>query len=188
MTLQLHSPCSDLFTYEQLFHCGETWQTLRCPNLPEQTTSWQAYAALASQLLDPITRQFGKPELTFGFCGPQLRRQLLSQPCPRIAPALDQHAAYERNRQGNPICNRGGAAVDLMVAGFSSYQLAHWISLYLPFDRLYLYAADRPLHLSYGPQHSRQIVLVQRQGAKVIPRKITIEHLGKLACAKETTC
>lgn len=172
--------CSDHFTYEMLFHCGETWQRLRCVNQPEQAASWLAYADLATQLLDPVAHQFGMPVLTFGFCGPLLRRQILSRPCPRIAPTLDQHAAHELNRQGLPVCSRGGAAVDLMIEGLNSYLLAEWISQHLPFDRLYLYAADRPLHLSYGPQHSRQMVLVQRQGSRVRPRKITIEQLSCL--------
>jgi hypothetical protein len=31
-----------------------------------------------------------------------------------------------------------------------------------PFDRLYFYADDRPVHLNVGPENSRQVVWMKR--------------------------
>ena len=33
--------------------------------------------------------------------------------------------------------------------------VANWIIANLPFDRLYFYGRDRPIHVSYGPEQSR---------------------------------
>jgi hypothetical protein len=45
---------------------------------------------------------FGMIELTYGFCSPQLAGHIPG----RIAPALDQHAAHERNAKGKVVCSR----------------------------------------------------------------------------------
>jgi len=34
-------------------------------------------------------------------------------------------------------------------------EVANWIVENLPFDRLYLYGRNRPIHVSYGPENSR---------------------------------
>lgn len=187
MTQHLFSSCSDFFTFEMLFHCGETWQRHRCDNLPQQDASWQAYAELAKRILDPLTNLFERPELTFGFCGTGLRRLILAKPQPHIAPKVDQHAAHELNRQGAPICPRGGAAVDLIYPGHSSHALALWIAKRLPFDRLYVYGPERPLHISHGPEQSAQIVWLPEYKERLIPRRITLQQL-EVMVNKEASC
>ena len=37
------------------------------------------------------------------------------------------------------------------------YEIAKWASENLPFDRMYLYGMDRPIHLSSGPDQCRFI-------------------------------
>ena len=180
MTPDITSMCSDFFNYEMLFHCGETWGRCHCDNHPKQQASWQAYADLARQILDPLTAQFGQPELTFGFCGDALRRLIYTNPQPHIAPKLDQHAAHELNRQGSPICPRGGAAVDLRCTNQNSHVLALWIAQYLPFDRIYLYGTNRPLHVSFGPERCSQIVWLPEHNGRRIPRCITHSQLESL--------
>ncbi len=59
--MHLEDACSQHFTFEMLFHCGETWQRIQCPNLPEQTESWLAYRELATHILDPLVEAFGPP-------------------------------------------------------------------------------------------------------------------------------
>jgi hypothetical protein len=40
-----------------------------------------------------------------------------------------------------------------------------------PFDRLYFYGDDRPIHVSVGPDNSRQVVLMRKgKSGKLIPR------------------
>ncbi|HIK32230.1 MAG TPA: hypothetical protein IGS17_15380 [Oscillatoriales cyanobacterium M59_W2019_021] len=117
-------------------------------------------------ILDPIIDNFGleKFNLTYGFCSKDLRKYL-EQKNPltgekngRVAPALDQHMAYERNKNGKYFCKRPGAACDFLILGETSDLLVEWIlDRQLPFDSLYFYGSDRPIHISYGSQHKRSI-------------------------------
>jgi len=42
-------------------------------------------------------------------------------------------------------------------------EVAQWIVKNTPFDRLYFYGDHRPLHVSYGPENKREIVLMISQ-------------------------
>ncbi len=165
--------CSRHFAWRDLLHCGETWQRLAQQgggpslNLPKQLETWRGLQELARRLLDPLVDRFGPVQLTYGFAGPELTRHIGG----RIAPKLDQHAGSELDRNGMAICARAGQAVDLLVPGTASDQVATWIRAELPFDRLYFYGADRPLHLSFGPQHKRQVVaMVRGASGRLVPR------------------
>ena len=63
------------------------------------------------QVLDPVIDYFGMIRLTYGFCSPELAKEVPG----RIDPKRDQHAAHELNRLRNPVCSRLGAAVDFIV-------------------------------------------------------------------------
>lgn len=175
--MQLNDACSYYFTFEMLFHCGETWRRAQCSNIPLQVESWQAYRELAIEILDPVVLQHGQPRLTYGFCGAELRKVIQANPSPGIAPALDQHAACERNKMGRLICPRRGAAVDLVYPGRNSYQMALWLAQNTPFDRLYLYGPDRPLHISYGPEQQRALVELTTHHERRIPKRLTLTQL-----------
>ena len=55
----------------------------------------------------------------------------------------------------------------------SASQLAEFISQNLPFDRLYFYGQDRPVHVSIGPDASRAVLhLVPLANGRRIPRRI----------------
>lgn len=175
--MDLTHDCSHYFTFEMLFHCGETWQRLQCQNLPEQEASWLAYQTLAQELLDPLAERFGIPLLTFGFCGHLLRRAIQGKPQPRIAPRLDQHAACELNKRGQLICPRRGAGIDLIYPAQSSAHVAHWLACHTPFDRLYFYGPERPLHVSHGPEQCRSMTqLIEHQGRR-LPRPLPLSTL-----------
>lgn len=178
--MDIYRSCSRHFTFEMLFHCGETWQRIQCPNLPEQNDSWLAYRELATHILDPLVYMFGPPSLTYGFCGTLLRKTILANPSPGIAPTLDQHSACELNKQGRLVCPRQGAAIDLIYPRKNSYQIALWLAQHTPFDRLYLYGADKPLHISYGPEQSRMIVQLATHQGRRIPKRLTLEQLKGL--------
>jgi len=133
-----------------------------------------ALQALFQHVIDPIIDNFGRErfELTYGFCSADLKRYL-NQKDPetglkngRIAPSRDQHMAHEVNRHGRYYCDRLGAACDFRVVGLESDRLVEWIlERQLPFDSLYYYGSDsrsetlreRPIHISYSPQHKRSI-------------------------------
>ena len=163
----LDSRCGQHFSYRQFIECGETQQHSRLPNLPVQAATYNALYALATQLLDPITEYFGSIRLTYGFCSPQLSKLIHA----RVAPKLDQHAAHELDKKGIPICSRLGAACDFIVDDENMREVADWIIANLPFDRLYFYGDDRPLHLSICPQNARAAYTMQKStSGAVVPR------------------
>ena len=124
---------------------------------------------LAQKILDPLIEYFGMVKLTYGFCSPALAKMIPA----RIAPALDQHAGHEKKRNGKFVCERLGAACDLLVEDEDMEEVAQWIQANLPFDRLYLIDGRRPLHVSYSPNGTRQIVrLVPSKAGRLIPKVI----------------
>lgn len=170
----LDDPCGRFLRFADLILCGETQAATGLANLPKQPESWNALLELAEQVLDPVIDWFGMIRLTYGFCSPGLARQIPA----RIDPKRDQHAAHERNRLGKPICPRLGAAVDFLIEDENMREVAHWIATHTPFDRLYFYEPDLPLHVSYGPEHSRQIVLMRPgPSGRLVPRVVSAETL-----------
>lgn len=160
--------CGLNFIYRDLIECGETQNQTKIENLPRRAETFNAIYDLASNLLDPVVEYFGAIRLTYGFCSPELSKLIHS----RVAPELDQHASHEVNRKGNPICNRLGAACDFIVDDENMREVADWIIANLPFDRLYFYGDDRPIHLSFGPQNSRAAYAMQRGASGVlVPRR-----------------
>ena len=66
--------------------------------------------------------------------------------------------AHEVNRKGNYYCSRLGAAGDFRIVDLPSDDLVAWIvARELPFGSLYFYGAERPIHVSYGPQQKRDL-------------------------------
>jgi len=128
-------------------------------NMPLMDESQCALQALCSHLLDPIEKQFGEISITYGFTSFALLNYIKKNSPGDMAPELDQHAAFEVNSRGTRICKRDGVACDIYVSGYENQM--HIIALYimneLPFDRLYFYGSDRPLHISFGPDHKRYL-------------------------------
>ena len=170
----LDAPCGRFLTFRQLIECGETQGRTGLPNLPRRPQTWDALQDLAEQVLDPVIDWFGMIRLTYGFCSPELAREIPA----RIDPRLDQHAAHEHNRLGKPICARLGAAVDFIVADEDMREVARWVAEHTPFDRLYFYGPDLPIHVSYGPDHSRQVVrMVPTANGRLVPRVVAAGEL-----------
>ena len=165
----LDDPCGRFLTFRQLIECGETQSQSALPNLPLQPESYNALLALAENVLDPVIDYFGMIRLTYGFCSPQLARKIPG----RIDPKLDQHAAHEKNRLGEPICIRYGAAVDFIIEDENMLEVAQWVIANTPFDRLYFYGEDRPIHISYGPNQDRSIVrMIPGKSGRLVPRVV----------------
>ncbi len=169
----LDAPCGAYLSYRQLIECGETQASTGLPNRPEQPASYTALCDLAHAVLDPVIEYFGMIRLTYGFCSARLAKSIPG----RIDPKRDQHAACERGRRGQPICPRLGAAVDFLVEDESMLEVARWILVNTPFDRLYVYGDDQPIHVSHGPEHSRQLVLMQPgPSGRLVPRRVPVER------------
>ncbi|WP_295442207.1 DNA phosphorothioation-associated putative methyltransferase [uncultured Thiodictyon sp.] len=171
---ELDDRCGRFLTFRQLIACGETQARTGLPNLPRQAASWNALQDLAERVLDPVIDWFGMIRLTYAFCSPELAREITG----RTDPKLDQHAAHEHNRLGNAICPRHGAAVDFIVEDEDMAEVARWLAENTPFDRLYFYGADQPIHVSYGPEHNRQVVrMVPTAAGRLVPRVIAAAEL-----------
>jgi DNA phosphorothioation-associated putative methyltransferase len=172
----LDDPCGRYLSFRDLIHCGETQAATGIENLPTRVESCNALLDLAEQVLDPVIDWFGMIRLTYGFCSPELAKAIRARGGGPIDPARDQHAAHEHNRRGNPACPRLGAAVDFLVEDEDMLEVARWVAANTPFDRLYFYGPDRPIHVSYGPEHSRQVVIMRAgPSGRLLPRVVRLE-------------
>ncbi|ESQ16931.1 MAG: DNA phosphorothioation-associated putative methyltransferase [Thiohalocapsa sp. PB-PSB1] len=178
----LDEPCGRFLRFRDLIECGETLAELRAQsedetglaNLPAQVDSYNALFELAEQVLNPVIDWFGMVRLTYGFCSPALARAIRARGGGHIDPKRDQHAAHELNRRGNPVCPRLGAAVDFIVDNEDMLEVARWVVANTPFDRLYFYGADRPIHVSHGPEHKRQVVrMLAGKDGRLLPRVVS---------------
>ena len=98
---------------------------------------------------------------------------------PGVFPAGDQHAGYELDAHGKRICEKDGMAVDLRVPGRSSDDVRAWIVGRLPFDKLYFYGSDRPLHLSWAPDPIGQVIEMQPLASgKLMPKVVVKGRAG----------
>ncbi|MDB9510990.1 hypothetical protein PN499_07330 [Kamptonema animale CS-326] len=176
--LSLHEFCTCTNTYR---HYADKIN----PFPQNSAATIQAIKDLNDFIIDPVIDCFGKDrfQLTYGFCSADLKKYLEKKdPITgikngRVAPKIDQHIAYELNKNGQYYCPRLGAACDFFIRDLSSNELVEWIiSQRLPFDSLYFYGEDRPIHISYGPQHKGDIWTFTAIGT---PTKKGIEHWVK---------
>ncbi|MBD2094458.1 hypothetical protein H6F90_04745 [Trichocoleus sp. FACHB-591] len=171
-------------TLEEFCTCTQTYRKYAekiNPYPKNQKETILALQTLCQQIIDPVIENFGRKrfQLTYGFCSMDLKR-FLSQKDPetgvkngRVAPSRDQHMAHELNRNGKYYCDRLGAACDFRIIGLESDRLVDWtLEHQLPFDSLYYYGSDRPIHISYSPQHRRSIWAFTDKG---VPTKKGIE-------------
>ncbi|NKC13926.1 MAG: DNA phosphorothioation-associated putative methyltransferase [Gammaproteobacteria bacterium] len=153
----LDDACGEYLKFKDLIECGETQRATAIANVPKHFETYGALVDLATQILDPVIDYFGMIELTYGFCSPELARQVPGG----VAPKLDQHASHERNRRGNLVCDRLGAAADFLVRDEDMREVAEWVAEHTPFDRIYFYGEECPIHVSVGPQHKRAFVVME---------------------------
>ena len=162
---KLTDHCGKHFSYRDFVHCSSTWHALEkegkpIANLPKQAATWNDISQLCKSVLDPATDRFGKVTLTYAFASNELDRAVRERArkdgrMPNTTRNGDQHAGSELNSRGKLICGRRGIAVDFKIEGIASDVIARWIVANTPFDRLYYYGDERPLHVSVGPDNSR---------------------------------
>lgn len=170
----LDEACGKHFTYRALVECGETWLTaaksaIPIDNAPRAAESYEALRRLCDKVLDPLVDHFGPISLTYGFAGARLVRTIRRQRG-RVQPQLDQHASFELNLRGNRICERGGAAADLVIAHTSARDAAAWLQANTDFDRIYFYGDEKPLHVSTSTSPAGQIIEMRSYGGRLVPR------------------
>jgi DNA phosphorothioation-associated putative methyltransferase len=172
----LDDPCGRYVRFRDLIHCGETQAATGIDNLPTRVESCNALLELAEQVLDPVIDWFGMIRITYGFCSPALAKAIRARGGGPIDPSRDQHAAHELNRRGNPICPRLGAAVDFLVQDEDMLEVARWVAVNTACDRLYFYGPDQPIHVSHGPEQSRQVVIMRvGPSGRLVPRGVKLE-------------
>jgi len=173
--MDLDEPCGPHFRYRDLIECGETWHRLSAggedgrvfDNVPREPATLGAMRSLCTVVLDPAVVHFGRVELTYAFASRALVRRIPG----RIHPPGDQHAGHELDRTGKPICARLGFAVDFRVPGVDSREVVRWVVEHTAFDRVYFYEPDLPIHVSVGPDESRQVVHMRRgPSGRRVPR------------------
>ncbi|MBW4490419.1 MAG: hypothetical protein KME12_21785 [Trichocoleus desertorum ATA4-8-CV12] len=176
-------------TLQEFCTCTQTYQKYSSqigpyPENLEETIP--ALQSLCQWIIDPIIDHFSREQfhLTYGFCSTDLKR-FLSQRDPetgikngRVDPSRDQHMAHEKNRNGKYYCDRLGAACDFQIAGLESNRLVEWIlEQQLPFDSLYYYGSDRPIHISQSQKQNRNIWTFTDKG---VPTRKGLEHWVEL--------
>ena len=149
--------CGRHFRYRDLIECGETWRRYKIDNRPQRLETYAAMRELCLRVLDSVVDRFGPVELTYAFASAKLNKLVRRKSKPGTTRRLDQHAGCELNRNGRPYCLRLGFAVDIWVPGVSSYLVAEWVIQNTGFDRIYFYSAERPFHVSVGPENSRVV-------------------------------
>jgi hypothetical protein len=173
--LTLEEFCLCTQTYKKYADSINPW-----PENIEETIP--ALRALAENIIDPIIKHFGIENfrLTYGFCSTDLKKYLerkdalTGEKNGKVAPGLDQHMAYEKKRTGKYQCERLGASCDFIIHGVTTDKVIDWIvENELPFDSLYYYGDSNPLHISYGPQHKKDMWGFLESGQ---PTKKTVEH------------
>lgn len=165
----LDNPCGRYFRFRDLINCGDTFHAGGLSNLPKEPESYNALQDLASNILDPLIDYYGMIELSYGFCSHELSKKIQR----RVAPRVDQHAAFERNSKGQLICTRGGAAVDFIVKDEDSFEVAAWMQQNLDFDKMYLYGRNRPIHVSFKNNPAREIYLISETNGNRYPTKVS---------------
>jgi hypothetical protein len=165
----LDQSCGQNLRFRDLIECGETQKRLQLSNLPLKPATYNALYDLSVNILDPIIEYFGSIRLTYAFSSPSLTSKIEG----RIAPKLDQHASHECNRVGKPICDRLGAAVDFIVDDEDMFEVAKWVVSNTPFDRLYFYGRDRPIHVSFSESPITQVTVMRTTAeGKLLPNTV----------------
>ena len=169
----LDEHCSVHLKYRNLIECGETQKRTKFTNLPVELETYTALQDLATHILDPVISKYENIDLTYGFGSAELVRRML--PPKRVAPKLDQHAAYERNATGKFICDRLGAACDFLIKGQDMRAVARWVFNNTPVDRLYFYGSDKSIHVSFSQTGKHQFIeLIALDHQRRVPKIVRI--------------
>lgn len=177
-------------TFKDFCTCSQTYREYESqidPFPPNLAETLPAIQNLNQLIIEPIIECFGwdRFRLTYGFCAKDLKRYLdqrtphtdLKNGC--VVPELDRNMAHEVNKNGRYYCNRLGAVCDFIVIDTPRNRVVEWILLQsLPFDSIYFYGVDKPIHISYGSRHKRDIRTFTAKGQ---PTQRGIENWVELA-------
>lgn len=150
---------SDL--YQQLIN----WHHKKYPHIKDNTPSQasaQMLQKLVKELLEPLNT-LGDVSITYGFVGYELNKHVQKYSPKGTCPTIDQHACYETNQRERTICERAGAACDILIKGYEHrmHHIVQYIVEHLSYDRIYFYGKDRPIHISVAPENSFQLQIME---------------------------
>jgi len=149
--------------------------------------TYEAMRAICAEVLDCVHDKFGRVELTYAFASPELDKLVHENPNPNTTRDRDQHAGCEKDKHGKLFCRRLGLGVDLRCPNVSSAEVAKWVAGNTEFDRLYFYSADRPFHVSVGPDNTRQIILMAKlPSGQLMPRRISASYFDEVLSRSRT--
>lgn len=186
----LYSPTNLQFLKQHhLAHHVLNWHTnkhaIEVENFPSNNESIDSVTSLIQDILIPVENEFGRISITYGFVSPALNRFIQKHSPAGTYPSIDQHSACEHNRDSKPISKRPGAACDFKVKGYECNMLAitQFIVNELPFDKLYFYGKDRPVHVSSNlkPLRHLQIMNTSENGRRIPGKKAFAEKAKQLA-------
>jgi hypothetical protein len=148
--------------YQQLVDWHRLRHAVSIINTPSPSSAaW--LKTLISEILLPL-QQLGEIRVTYGFVGYELNKYIQKHSPSGTAPILDQHASCETNLKDHFICNRPGAACDILITGYEDRMqlVAQYIIQNLHYDRLYFYGRNRPIHVSVAPQNTYQLQVMNQ--------------------------
>jgi hypothetical protein len=168
---------------QQLIGWYKNKHDIQIDNTPKNSSSRLALEQLVNEILLPIAKEFGKLQTTYGFTSPALQRYIKLHSPSGTAPDIDQHSASELNLNAKPICNRGGAACDIIVETQSMANIVRFIVKNLRYDRIYYYGSHRPMHVSCNeiPNAHLQIMKESKNGKRYPAKKAFGEATIKLS-------
>ena len=159
----------------QLLNWYKNRHPLDINNTPQSAETIRSLEKLVAEVLIPVENQFGSLQITYGFTSAELTKYIAKNSPAGIAPKLDQHASCEVNSKNNHYCKRKGAACDFVVDSNRNtmHLVAEWINENLSIDRIYFYGADRPIHISVGPDNSK---FIQIMGTSTTGKRVPMRN------------
>jgi hypothetical protein len=141
------------------------WYRVKHPieidNKPTSPQTKRALELLLNEILIPIQRKFANLQITYGFTSSELKRYISKNSPTGTAPEIDQHSSCELNSLKNLICERSGAACDIIMTDTSMAEVVRYIINNLNYDRIYFYGRDRPVHISCSEKPVKHLQIMK---------------------------
>jgi len=134
-------------------------------NSPQTRDSIDALELMVSEILIPLEKAFGPLTVTYGFTSAKLKLYIGRNSPSGTAPHIDQHSACEVNNAGKSICERNGAACDIMFDSVPSSKVVRYIVSRLNYDRIYFYGDHRPVHISVSRNPVQHLQIMQESNS-----------------------
>ncbi|TRX56699.1 hypothetical protein [Thalassomonas sp. M1454] len=144
-------------------------------NTPKSESTILQLIQLTDKIIKPLESEFGKVNITYGYTSAELTRFIQKNSPAGTSPSIDQHACHDLNLKNNRITKRDGAACDFFIEQYKDKmdKIALYICNHLPFDKLYYYGNNRPIHVSFNVEPSKhlQVIGTSKNGRRIPGKK-----------------